>query len=296
VRALAFALALTAGFMGVELGVGLWSGSLALVADAGHMLADAGALALALLAQQWGTRPRSVKSTFGYRRAEVLAAFVNGIALAVTALWIVSEAVERWMVPQAIRVTPMLVTASLGLAVNGVVAWILVKAQKESVNARAAFLHVLTDAVGSLGAIAAGIGVAVFDWPRADPLLSVGIAALVAFSGWRVIRETTGILLEAAPGHLDVAAIERAIIDTPGVADAHDLHVWRISDRFDAVTVHVTLERGAHGVEVSRAVAARLARDFQLEHVTVQPEAPPPDELVPLRRGPRGRPVEPPDG
>jgi cobalt-zinc-cadmium efflux system protein len=214
----------------------------------------------------------------------------------VTALWIVSEAVERWMVPHTIRVVPMLVTAVIGLAINGLVAWILVKAQKESVNARAAFLHVLTDAIGSLGAIAAGICVGAFGWLRADPLLSVGIAALVAFSGWRVLRETTGILLEAAPGHLDVAAIERAVVDTPGVAGAHDLHVWRISDRFDAVTVHVTLERGAHGVEVCQAVCARLGRDFHLEHVTVQPEAPPPDELVPLRLGPNGSPVKPPDG
>lgn len=282
--------------MGVEFAVGLWSGSLALVADSAHMLADTAALGLALFAQRWAARPRSATSTFGHRRAEVLAAFVNGIALAVTAIWIVSEAVERWGAPRHIKVAPMLATAVLGLVINGCVALILARAQRDSVNARAAFLHVLTDALGSIGAIAAGLAVALFDFTRADPLISTAIALLVAFSGWRVLRETTGILLESAPGHLDVRAIEAAIIDTPGVAEAHDLHVWRISDQFDAVTVHVTLQRGAHGVEVCQAVCARLWRDFHLEHVTVQPEAPPPDELVSLRLGPRGACAKTPNG
>jgi cobalt-zinc-cadmium efflux system protein len=290
-RVLALALALTASFMLVEAAVGWWSGSLALLADAGHMLADAGALALALVAQQWASRSRTERSTFGYRRAEVLAAFVNGITISVAALWIVKEAVERWMLPIEIRGTSMLTTAFAGLLVNAVVAALLMRAQKESLNVRAAFAHVVMDAMGSVAAIVAGLAVVFFGVRRADPALSVLIAALVAYSGWRLLKETTTILLEGAPPNLDVAKIERAILDCPGVAGLHDLHVWRISDSFDALTVHVTLERGAHGTDVCKAVCQRLHDDFGLDHVTVQPEAPLPDELVNVRLSRDGAPI-----
>ena len=289
VRVLRVALVLTASFMVVEAVVGVWSGSLALLADAGHMLADAGALALALVAQHFAARPRTQHSTFGFRRAEVLAAFINGVALAVTAVWVVVEAAERWLSPHAIRGVGMLITAVAGLLVNAIVAAVLMGAQKDSLNVRAAFVHVLTDALGSVAAILAGLAVVFLGWVRADPALSVLIALLVAYSGWRVLRETTAILLEAAPPELDVAAVEASIRECPGVAALHDLHVWRISDSFDALTVHVTLERGAHGVDVCRSVADKLKADHGLEHVTVQPEAPPPDELVAVRSSRDGR-------
>jgi cobalt-zinc-cadmium efflux system protein len=149
------------------------------------------------------------------------------------------------------------------------------------------------DALGSIGVMVAAGLVLAFDWQRADAVISVGIALLVAWGGWRVLRETTRILLEGAPPNLDVKAVEGAILHIVGVAEVHDLHVWRISDRFDALTVHVTLERGAHGVEVCREVAACLRNRFGLEHVTVQPEAPPP-ELVSLRRNKEGGPIEAP--
>ncbi len=284
-RVLAVALAMTGSFMVVEAVVGVTSHSLALLADAGHMLADAGALGLALVAQRFASRPRTARSTFGFRRAEVLAAFVNGVALAVTAVWVVAEAVQRWFQPEHIHGVSMLVTACVGLVVNGVVAAILMTGQRENLNVRAAFAHVLTDALGSVAAILAGIAVVTLGWWRADPALSVLIAILVAFSGWRVLRETTAILLEAAPSHLDVAAVERTILACEGVASLHDLHVWRISDRFDALTVHVTLARGAHGTDVCRAIAERLHDEHHLDHVTVQPEPPPPEELVAVRRG-----------
>ena len=276
--------------MVVEALASLWTGSLALLADAGHMLADAGALGLALLAQHWASKPRTERSTFGFRRAEVLAAFVNGVALALTAVFVIKEAIVRWMEPVAVHTTGLLATATLGLMVNLVVAGILMRAQRESLNVRAAFAHVMMDALGSVAAILAGVLIAVFGMYRADPALSVGIAALVAYSGWRVLTEATGILLEGVPRHLNVIQIERAILDCPGVADLHDLHVWRISDRFDAVTVHVTLDRGAHGVEVCRTVADKLRDEYGLHHVTVQPEAPPPDELVPVRLSRDGEP------
>jgi cobalt-zinc-cadmium efflux system protein len=268
--------------MFVEAGVGVYSGGLALLADAAHMLSDAASLGLALFASVWAQRPRTHTTTFGHRRAEVLAAFLNGVALAVTALWIVVEAIERWHSPHAIQGVPMLVTASTGLGVNLFVGWIL-SSGGGGMNVRAALAHVAVDALGSVAAIASALAVLLFATTRADPVLSAVIAVLVAYSGWRVLRETTGILLEAAPAHIDVKNVERMILRCPGVRGVHDLHVWRISDEFDALTVHVTLAPGAHGVEVCRDVAVCLRQKFGLEHVTVQPEAPPPPELVVLR-------------
>lgn len=277
--------------MVVEAVVGWFSGSLALIADAGHMLADAGALALALAAQKFAARPRTDRATYGFRRAEVLAAFVNGMALAGVAVLVFTEAVSRWLHPTPIDSGPMLLTAIAGLLVNLVVAAVLVRGQSSNINIRAAFAHVLSDALGSVAAILAGIAVWLFDFTRADPLLSVGIAVLVAYSGLRIMRETAGILLESAPPHLDVAAIERTIRGSSGVADVHDLHVWRISERFDTLTAHVVIKRGEHGTEVCRRVAARLQSEYGLDHVTIQPEAPPPDELVSVRRSRDGAPL-----
>lgn len=286
--ALRVALLLTAGFMVVEALAGLRTHGLSLLADAAHMLADAASLALALVASEWAKRPRTAKSTFGHRRAEVLAAFLNGVALAVTAIGISIEAIERWRAPRDILALEMLVVAALGLAVNLGVAWILSRAH-QGMNVRAAMAHVLVDALGSIGAMTAASLVLAFGWRRADSVVSILIALLVAYTGWRVLKETTGILLEAAPGDIDVAAVEREILRCTGVAGVHDLHVWRISDRFDALTAHVTLAEGAHGVEVCRDVARRLEETFGLDHVTVQPEAPPPLEIVNLRSSRDGR-------
>jgi cobalt-zinc-cadmium efflux system protein len=269
--------------MGVEAAVGYFSGSLSLLADAGHMLGDSGALVLALIAQRMAERPRTELRTYGYKRAEVLAAFVNGIVLFVIALMIMREAVERFMTPVSILAKPMLAAAIAGLVVNLLSALILLRGGQGNLNVRTALLHVLSDALGSVAAIVAAIGALWFGSSRLDPALSVVIAVLVLLGGYRVLRETTGILLESAPPHIDVAAVEAAIASTPGVAGVHDLHVWRISEQFDALTAHVTLVRGAHGTEVCRSVADRLKAEFKLEHVTIQPESPPPDELVPVR-------------
>src|SRR4051812_34170789 len=248
-RSLALALFVTTAFMVVEVVVGLWSGSLALLADAGHMFADAGSLVLAIVAQHFASKARTERTTFGFRRAEVLAAFVNGIGLAFVGLLVVKEAVERWLHPVTIQGRPMLATAVGGLVVNLLVAAMLMRGQS-NLNVRAALAHVLTDALGSVGAILASLAVLLWGLTRADPVLSGLIAILVVYSGWRVLRETTGILLEGAPPHLDVAAIERTILACEGVASVHDLHVWRISERFDALTAHVTLARGQHGTDV----------------------------------------------
>ncbi|HYQ14322.1 MAG TPA: cation diffusion facilitator family transporter [Polyangiaceae bacterium] len=288
---LGIALGLTLSFMGVEAVVGWMSGSLALLADAGHMLGDGGALVLALVAQHVADRPRTELRTYGMKRAEVLAAFVNGIVLFGISLMIVREAVERFMAPVEIHARPMLFTAVVGLIVNLLSAAILMRGGKGNLNVRTAFLHVLSDLLGSVAAIVAGIGALWFGAQRLDPALSLLIAALTLVGGYRVLRETTSILLESAPPHIDVAAVERAIRETPGVASLHDLHVWRISEELDALTAHVTLARGAHGTEVCRSVADRLKGEFKLEHVTIQPEAPPPDELVAVRSSKDGAPI-----
>ncbi len=282
-RALTGAVALTFAFMLVEACVGIWSRSLALLADAGHMLADSGALAIALIAQRVAERPRTERSTYGYRRAEVLAAFVNGMLLAGISVLILKEAGERYFNPVPIRGAAMLGTAAGGLAVNLLVAFVLMRSQAHSLNVRAAFAHVLSDALGSVAAIVAGISVVVWNATQVDALVSAIIALLVAWSGFRVLRETAGILLEGAPPNLDVAAVERTIRESPGVADVHDLHVWRISERFDTLTAHVVLMRGVHGTEVCRRISERLAAEHGLDHVTIQPEAPPPDDVVAVR-------------
>ena len=289
-RALGFALGITTVFMVIEVVVGVWSGSLALLADAGHMLADSGALVLAIVAQHFASKPRTDRTTYGFRRAEVLAAFVNGIALAFVGLLIIKEAIERWLTPIDIHGRPMLATAVGGLVVNLLVALMLMRGQS-NLNIRAALAHVLTDALGSVAAIMASVAVLLWGLTRADPVLSGLIAILVVFSGWRVLRETTGILLEGAPPHLDVTAIERAILACPGVASVHDLHVWRISERFDTLTAHVTLQRGRHGTDVCREVAECLKENYGLSHVTIQPEPPPPDDLVTVRASKDGAPI-----
>jgi cobalt-zinc-cadmium efflux system protein len=172
--------------------------------------------------------------------------------------------------------------------INLVVAFVLTRGQGENANVRAALAHVLSDALGSVAAIASAVCVRWLDEPRADPVVSILIAILIARTSYRVLRETTGILLEGVPRHLDAKAIECTIQETPGVLGVHDLHVWQISDDFDALSVHIVIHRGEHGTDMCRAVAARLASQHGLTHVTIQPEPAPPDDLVQVRRSESG--------
>jgi len=215
-----------------------------------------------------------------------LAAFVNGLSLTVIAIWIVREAVSRWMNPVPIRGIGLLTVASLGLVVNLLTAAILHRAHKHSVNVRAAFLHVLGDALGSVGAMVAGVAVVAFGAVAVDPLVSCLVAVLVALSGWSVLRDTSAVLLESVPEEHDVEVVAATILACEGVASLHDLHLWRIHEGLDALTAHVVLVPGVHGVEVARRVGEALRREHGLTHVTVQPEAPPQRDLVELRLGP----------
>lgn len=279
---LAWALGLTVTFMVVEAVAGFLSGSLALLSDAGHMLTDAGGLTLALVAQRIATRGPTRLHTFGFRRAEILAALVNGIVLGVSAALVLVEAARRLRAPPSLEGGAMLGVAIVGLVVNLVAAWILGAGGggKTNANVRAAMLHVLSDAAGSVAAIVAGALIVTLGWRKADPIASILISLLILAGAYRLVRGSLGILMERVPEGLVLPDIEKAIAATPGVAAFHDLHVWTISEGFPVVTVHVVLDGRSHGVEVARAVGDRLREGFGLDHVTVQPEAPPPSGQV----------------
>jgi cobalt-zinc-cadmium efflux system protein len=254
---------------------GVVSHSLALLSDAGHMMADAAALALALVAQRVASRPRTHRRTYGSRRAEVLAAFVNALFLGVTSVWVVVEAVDRWQDPPSVDARWMLAVAVAGLIGNLVAAWILSSGQGHNENTRSALAHVLSDAAGSVAAILAAVIVLGWGWQRADPLISVVLAGMIFWSAWKLVVRTSGVLMEGTPAGLHPADLERTIRGTPGVGDLHDLHAWRISEGFDVVTVHVILDGTRHGTEVAQQVCARVRETHGIEHVTVQPEPPP---------------------
>lgn len=270
------ALLLTLASMVLEVVGGILAGSLALLSDAGHMLADTGALFLALIAQRVASRPRTALRTYGSRRAETLAAFVNGIALGMTAVWIFLEAIERWQNPPPVNGGVLLVIATIGLVANLLAAWVLSSPGSErNANTRAALAHVLSDAAGSVAALLAGVCVLFLGWPRADPAVSLGLSVLILWSAWRLLLRTAAVLMESTPPGLSVPDLDRTIRGTPGVADLHDLHAWTISDGFDIVTVHVVLDGTQHGTDVAREVAGRVRAIHRIEHVTVQPEPPP---------------------
>jgi cobalt-zinc-cadmium efflux system protein len=286
-RRLVIAFGITAGFMLVEAVMGFWSGSLALVADAGHMLADAAALGLAMIAQRIAGKARTRSRTYGSRRAEVLAAFANGVALALTAVWIFGEAVQRFRAPQAVEAGVMTATAAAGLVVNLVAAALLsAGSHGHNVNTRAALAHVLSDALGSVGAIIGGVLILTLGWTRADPAISAVIAVLILWGGFRLVRDTSHVLMEGSPIEIDIAHVEETILRVPGVVGFHDLHVWSISEGFDVLTVHVVIASGYHGIDVVQAVSRRLREVHRLEHCTIQPEPAQEDRLVPLRRKP----------
>jgi cobalt-zinc-cadmium efflux system protein len=283
-RKLAIALGLTGAFFFVEVAAGIWTESLALLSDAGHMLGDSGALVLALVAQRIAKRPRTREHTFGFRRAETLAALFNGGLLLVTCGLIVHEALARLATPHEIRGGPMLVVSAIGLLVNLIAAWVLGHGESNA-NVRAALLHVLSDALGSVASIVAALCVLYWQWPAADTFASLGIAALIAFSSLRLLKDMASVLMERTPPYVNLAELEALVRGTRGVADLHDLHAWAISDGFDIVTVHVVLDGESHGTDVARAVGERIRARYGIEHVTVQPESPPASaQLLPATR------------
>lgn len=284
-RRLIIALVLTATFMVAEIVVGFMSNSLALLSDAGHMLTDAGALALAIWAQSLATRARSGQKTFGYRRAEILAAAVNGIVLGVAAVAVVVEALARLRSTPEVQGGPMLAVATGGLVVNLISAWVLARGEGHNLNLRAAAAHVLADAAGSVAAIVAAVLILAFGWTLADPITSIVISVLILFGSWRLLRDATNVLMEGTPASIDVVALERGVGQVPGVVGVHDLHVWSIAGDTPVVTVHVVIGEGRHGVDVARSVAEWIRSAVGNAHVTVQPEAPNPEDVLVSPKG-----------
>jgi cobalt-zinc-cadmium efflux system protein len=284
-RPLAFALALILALMAGEIVFGFVAGSLALLADAGHMLTDAAALALALVAATFALRPAQGRWTFGYRRLEILAAQINGITLLVIGVVIVYTAIRRLIEPPDVRGGIVLVVALVGIVVNLAAGALLARPSRESLNVRGAFLHIATDLAAFAGTAVAGALVLATGWDRFDPLASLVVAALIFWSSFVLLRDSTRILLEVAPR--EPREIAEAMLAVPRVADVHDLHVWTVGSGFPSVSAHVLVEPGAdcHGI---RLELATLLRDrFGLGHSTLQVEHAParaPQGGLPLAR------------
>jgi cobalt-zinc-cadmium efflux system protein len=278
-RPLLIALALSSGFLVVEVIGALLTGSLALLADAGHMLTDVAALALALGAFWLSGRPATPERTYGFQRAEVLAAAANAATLVLIAFYIFYEAYQRLWDPPAVQSGPMLLVALAGLLANLASAWVLGHGHGGNLKARGAFLHVLTDMLGSVGALAAAAVMLATGWLYADPLASVLIGLLTLWSGWTLLRESVDVLLEATPRGVDPRAIEEALQALPGGVGMHDLHVWTVTSGFLALSAHLTAVQPAPEGLLVRATDLVRER-FGVDHVTLQIEAPVEEELV----------------
>jgi cobalt-zinc-cadmium efflux system protein len=283
-RALWTALGLTAGFAAVEAIGGWFAGSLALISDAGHMVTDAASFIVALIAIAVGRRPASQRASYGYARAEVLAAFVNALAMLALIVWIAVEAVRRLLSPAPVSGSVVMVVAAGGLAINVVVAYMLASSG-DGINARGALLHVFGDLLGSVAALVAGAVIYATGWMPIDPILSLVVALLILRSTFVLLRQSSSVLMEQVPGHLSYDAIGRALAATPGVTGVHDLHVWNMSADCVALSAHVTLDDGSAWPRVLASAQRLLADDFGIEHVTLQPSwavPPPSGRVIPL--------------
>jgi cobalt-zinc-cadmium efflux system protein len=273
-RRLRLVLALTFIYMIVE-AVGAWlTNSLALLADAGHMLTDVGGLGLALAAMWMAERTAPPEKTYGYYRLEILAAFANATALGITSLLLLYEAYQRVQSPPMVRGREMTVIATGGLVMNMVGLWLLSHPRHTSLNVRGAFLHILSDALGSIGAMSAGLAIWLWDWRVADPLFSVITALLIIVCAGRLIRDSVNILLEATPAHIDVEAVKQAMREVTGVLDIHDLHIWTIIPGREALSVHIVLHEGASHKTTLEILQERLKQEFGIAHATLQLETP----------------------
>jgi len=272
-RNLEIALGITIVFFAIELVGGIITNSLALTADAWHMLNDASALAFALVAAWLAERPIDMKKTYGYYRTEILAAFLNSIFLWVVAIFIFYEAIQRFQHPPNVSSLEMLIIAIAGLIANGLCAVVLSKSKSESLNIKGAFLHVLSDTLGSVGAISAGLIMYYTKWYTADPLISTLIGLLIFYSSLKLVRESINVLLEGVPYGIDVNAVERRIIELKGVKGVHDLHVWCITPtRMCIMSAHVVVSKEADKKKLLSDLISILKEEFGIDHTTIQLE------------------------
>jgi cobalt-zinc-cadmium efflux system protein len=280
-RALWIALALTGGFAAIEAIGGWLAGSLALISDAGHMVTDAASFVVALIAAGIARRPANGRASYGYARAEVLAAFVNALAMLALVVWIAVEAAQRLLAPSAVAGPVVMVVAAAGLLVNIVVAWMLSRSGG-GINARGALLHVLGDLLGSVAALVAGAVIWATGWTPIDPILSIAVALLILRSTLELLRQSTGVLMERVPEHLSYDAIGRSLATLPGINGVHDLHVWPMGANRIALSAHVALADGAAWPRTLAVAQSMLAHEFGIDHVTLQPSwpVPPPNGRV----------------
>jgi cobalt-zinc-cadmium efflux system protein len=279
-RALALALGLILAFMAVEVVVGILASSLALLSDAAHMLTDAGALALALLAARLAARPAKGAMTYGMGRAEILSAQVNGATLLVLALFVVYEAIRRLVSPPAVDALPVLAVALGGVVVNLVAARVLGRTSRRSLNVEGAWRHVLTDLYAFVATACAAVVILVTGFDRADPLASLAVAALMLHSAYALLKASGRVFLEAAPAGTDPGAIGRALAGQTDVVEVHDLHVWEVTSGFPALSAHVVVRADADCHAARRRLQALLEERFDVHHTTLQVEHEAPPELL----------------
>lgn len=257
----------------VEVVGGIITNSLALLSDAGHMLSDAAALGLSYFAIKLGERKASTSKTFGYKRFEIIAAALNGITLILISLYIFYEAFKRFENPPEVQSGGMLVISSIGLLVNIIAAWILMRGGKDdNLNVKSAFLHVIGDMLGSVGAIIAALLMIFFGWGIADPIASVIVAILIIISGFRVTKESFHILMEGTPAHIETEKVKTALLQIPYVAEVHDLHIWSLTSGMPMLSCHISIEdAGIHDTILQKAQSI-LHDQFGIEHSTIQVE------------------------
>lgn len=264
------ALLLTAGYAVVEAMGGLYTGSLALLSDAGHMLTDAAALGLALFAQLVARRPASARNSYGYARAEVLGALINSLFMLAMVGWIAFEALGRLFNPKEVDGLGVMAIAALGLGVNLVAAWLLA-GDSHNMNSRAALLHVLGDLLGSVAAILAGLVIWATGWKPIDPILSLLVVVLILRSTWALVLQSSHMLMEGVPAHLDLRAIGHTLAEQKGVQSVHDLHVWHLGPTRVALSAHLVIESADSWPRLLAAIQGLLAKDYGIDHVTLQP-------------------------
>ncbi len=267
------ALVLTFTFAAIEAFAGFWANSLALISDAGHMLTDAASLGLALLAQIIARRPPSVKNSFGFGRAESLAAFINGLAMLALVIWIGAEALTRFNAPHEVQGQTVTIVAIIGLCINLVVAWVLSK-DKKSVNTKAALVHVMGDLLGSVAALIAGVVIQYTGWMQIDPILSLFVCFLVLRSTIEVLRESYHFLMEGVPHHIDYVQVGHDLRAVDGVLAVHDLHVWEMSPGHPALIGHVEIRDLQDWPITLEKINKMLREKHEIDHVTLQPEMP----------------------
>jgi cobalt-zinc-cadmium efflux system protein len=279
-RYLLGALALIVVYMLGEVVVGILASSLALITDAGHMLTDAAAIALAVVAARLAARPAHGNYTFGLRRVEILAAQANGVTLVLLAVWFVVEGIRRLVHPPEVTGAAVLVTALIGIVVNVIATWLVARAGRESLNVEGAFQHILNDLFAFVATAIAGAVVLVSGWSRADAVASLVVAALMLAGGQGLIRASWRIFLEAGPKEIDVAALDDALHHVEGVVEIHDLHVWEVTSGFPALSAHVLVDRTHDCHERRGVISELLAHDFGIEHTTLQLDHPEPPALI----------------